>query len=646
VPADALALALGAAVLHAIWNLLLARAADVEAATAVMLGTSAVFFAPVAAVTWDVEPSVWPYALASASFELAYFALLAYAYSSAALSVVYPISRGAAPVLVLLATLAALTWPEAAGVLVVATGVVLVRGLRDPDRRGALLGLVLAFCIAGYTLLDDRGIRHADAFAYFELVIAAPGLVYLAWVVHRHGAAAVRRELNPRTVFAGIAASLAYVFILLALRRGDAAPVAAVRETSVVIAVGLAALFLRERVGRGRALGAVLVVAGIALLAGCGGESTAAGGERAFEVEHVLLGERGIVLVGTGVGGRIDESCGTRRELVAVELSFAGRRTGVTDFPLEDLGDCVRSIDDASLDGDGIVVSGWLELDSSEGQATAAPYGARLELGAGPDTSFGDAGSLGLPHPTSGLAPSGRRLVYAGGVVFARNGDTVDDSAFRYDGQVGRIASGPPHGTFVVLHRESSGSYDAFTLRGRRQGNRASVRFAEAPPFDEVTGLELSPLGWLVFVTHAVDNYTYRVYRHLPDGRLDRRFGRNGHVLVAPTGGSLEVVTDIAATFDGGVVAAGQLDHGRRRKAFVVRFDGAGRRRGLVLADLGPRTDHLFADARTAVAVGPNGDVVLAASIAGRPTKVFLFDPAGRLDRSFGDGGIATLSSL
>jgi drug/metabolite transporter (DMT)-like permease len=266
VAADALALALGAAVLHALWNLLLARARNIEAATAVMLGISAVLFAPVATVTWDVETAVWPYALASATLELAYFALLAYAYSTAALSVVYPISRGAAPVLVLLATVAAVTWREAAGVLVVAAGVVLVRGLRNPDRRGTLLGLAIALCIAGYTLLDDRGIRHADAFAYFEFVIACPGLVYLAWVVHRHGLAAVRRELRPETALAGVAASLAYVFILLALRLDDAAPVAAVRETSVVIAVGLAAIFVRERVGPGRLVGAVLVVAGIALL--------------------------------------------------------------------------------------------------------------------------------------------------------------------------------------------------------------------------------------------------------------------------------------------------------------------------------------------------------------------------------------------
>lgn len=73
----ALLLALAAAVLHAGWNLLLARARDVQAATAVVLGLSIVLFAPVAAETWDVEGDVWPYAVGSGAFELAYIALLA-----------------------------------------------------------------------------------------------------------------------------------------------------------------------------------------------------------------------------------------------------------------------------------------------------------------------------------------------------------------------------------------------------------------------------------------------------------------------------------------------------------------------------------------------------------------------------------------
>ena len=185
----ALMLALAAAFLHAGWNLLLARARDVQAATAVVLGLSVVLFAPVAAVTWDVEWEVWPWALGSAAFELAYFALLAYAYERSELSVVYPVARGLAPVLVLAVGIASATAGEIAGVALVGAGVLLVRGLRQPEGRGVLFGALIAVCIAGYTLLDNRGIEHASAFAYFELVIGIPGLS----ISPRSGAGAARR---------------------------------------------------------------------------------------------------------------------------------------------------------------------------------------------------------------------------------------------------------------------------------------------------------------------------------------------------------------------------------------------------------------------------------------------------------------------
>lgn len=264
--AAALLLALAAAVLHAGWNLLLARARDVQAATAVVLGLSAILFLPVAVVTWDVERDVWPYALGSGAFELAYIALLAYAYDRAELSLVYPVARGLAPVFVLAVSFAAVTWGEAGGVVLVALGVVLVRGPRGAGRRGAGLGIVIAACIAGYTLLDNEGIEHADPFGYLELVVGIPGGAYVAWMWRRRGRDALRAELGFATLVAALASFGAYALVLLALEIEAAAPVAAVRETSVVIAVVLAAIVLRERVSAARAAGAGIVVAGVAML--------------------------------------------------------------------------------------------------------------------------------------------------------------------------------------------------------------------------------------------------------------------------------------------------------------------------------------------------------------------------------------------
>jgi drug/metabolite transporter (DMT)-like permease len=270
-PLDALGLALAAAVVHAVWNLLLARAPHPDAALAIGLASAVVLFAPVAAVTWHVDAAAWPYVAGSAAFELAYFALLAAAYRRSELSLVYPLARGVAPVLVLavaaLALGASTSWRQGAGVCVVGVGVVLVRGLRgEADARGVTMALAIAGCIAGYTLVDNTGITHAGEISYLEAVLAPITLVYLVGVGIGRGRAALRRELRPITMLGGAAVFGGYLLVLAALRLAPAAPVAAVRETSVLIVTGLAAAVLKERVGLARAFGAALVVAGIVLL--------------------------------------------------------------------------------------------------------------------------------------------------------------------------------------------------------------------------------------------------------------------------------------------------------------------------------------------------------------------------------------------
>jgi drug/metabolite transporter (DMT)-like permease len=271
-PVSAFALALGAAALHAGWNVLLARARDVRAATTVALAVSVILFAPLAAATWRVEAAAIPWIAASAALELVYFFLLTAAYSRSDLSLVYPIARGVAPVLVLVgasAAGAALGAWQALGVVMVGMGVLLVRGLRrSVDTRGAALALAIAVTIAGYTLVDNQGIEHASAVAYLELVLLPVALAAVAWQVALGGKAGVRAELSWGSTGAAVASFAAYALVLGALSLASAASVAAVRETSILFAVALGAIVLRERIGPGRAAGAALVVAGVALVAG------------------------------------------------------------------------------------------------------------------------------------------------------------------------------------------------------------------------------------------------------------------------------------------------------------------------------------------------------------------------------------------
>ena len=271
-PAAAFALALGAAFLHALWNLVLARERDPEAATAVAICASVVVFAPVAVVVWDVDSRVWPFVAVTSLLQLVYFALLASAYRRAELSFVYPIARGLAPVLVLVVGVGALgtgaSVAQAAGVCLVGAGVFLVRGLAGgPDVWGGALAVAIAVAIASYTLVDKHGIRYADPIVYLELGMApaAAGALLLVAALPS-GGARLRAAARPTPAMAGIVSFVAYVLVLAALARAPAASVAAVRETSVLIAAALAAPVLGERVGLARLAGAVLVVGGIALL--------------------------------------------------------------------------------------------------------------------------------------------------------------------------------------------------------------------------------------------------------------------------------------------------------------------------------------------------------------------------------------------
>jgi drug/metabolite transporter (DMT)-like permease len=248
---------------------LLAGARDSQAFAAVALLVSIVAGAPFAIVFWRFDSDVWPFLIAGSLLQLLYFALLAFAYSRAELSVVYPVARGLAPVFVLVGAVvvtgAGTTSLQVAGVLLVAAGVLLVRGVRRG--KGALLAVAIAGVIATYTVVDKHGVVHASPVTYLELMCIFAGVVYASVVALTRGTAVLRDELGLRSVVAGVATFIAYALVLAALQLASAASVAAVRESSVLVATALAAIVLRERVTAWRAAGAVLVVAGIVLLA-------------------------------------------------------------------------------------------------------------------------------------------------------------------------------------------------------------------------------------------------------------------------------------------------------------------------------------------------------------------------------------------
>lgn len=268
---------LGSALLHAGWNALVRASADKFLASLQVVCGAAGFALVLLPGLPLPAPASWPWLLASALIHVVYFTLVARAYHGAELSFAYPLMRGAAPALTALA--AALLLHEAPtpggwlGIALICAGVLALAGRAwrgSASHPGAALAaLANAGVIALYTLVDGQGVRLAGhALAYTGWVFLLTAVFMLATAAMLRGRAVLRLAPGAgRTALLGGAGTLAaYSLVLWAMTLAPIALVAALRETSIVFAALIGALFLHERLGRLRLLSALLVCSGAAVL--------------------------------------------------------------------------------------------------------------------------------------------------------------------------------------------------------------------------------------------------------------------------------------------------------------------------------------------------------------------------------------------
>src|SRR5438128_7900792 len=184
---------LGAALLHASWNVLVKSGADKELETInIALGSGLV--ALVAALFLPAPaPASWPWVAGSAAVHILYFVFLAGAYRWGELSYTYPVMRGGGPMIVAvvgaLALGEVLPLGETLGILLICAGIFAFASGRH-DRRATAFALGNAVVIAAYTLIDGQGARLSGAPVSYTLwFFAANGVVILVYGRLRRGSA-------------------------------------------------------------------------------------------------------------------------------------------------------------------------------------------------------------------------------------------------------------------------------------------------------------------------------------------------------------------------------------------------------------------------------------------------------------------------
>lgn len=265
-----------AALLHAGWNAMIRSSGDKTLDTLLVAGGAAAISAAVLPFVPVPDRASWPHLATSGLLHVAYFSALIGAYRFGDLSRAYTLMRGVAPLLIALAGAVVLgeRLPVAvwAGVGLVSAGVLAIGVLRTGlpgEARSTWFALANAGVICCYTLVDGAGVRLSGSTAGYTLWVFLLSVVpLLAWVSRTRGRALLSYTASAwmRGLVGGGCQVGAYGIALWAMTLAPVAAVAALRETSVVFAAIIGALFLKERFGAGRIAAAVVVATGVALM--------------------------------------------------------------------------------------------------------------------------------------------------------------------------------------------------------------------------------------------------------------------------------------------------------------------------------------------------------------------------------------------
>lgn len=269
-----------AAVCHAGWNAAIKTGLDPLAST--VLITTGAGLVSLALIPFIGLPpaAAWPWVIASVVIHLFYFIGLSEAYQAGDLGQVYPLARGSAPLMTAGATtlllgekLNALGW---IGIVTLALGVLLLslRGGRDGaekhlDRRAIFFALFTAVTICLYSVVDGIGGRSAgDPHPYTLAMFVGNALIVGVYFVFRRNIAALRPlpRLWPVGLFGGSLQLLSYGIVIWAMTKAPIAPVAALRETSVLFGAVLAFFLLKEPLKPARLAAAAMIVCGLVLI--------------------------------------------------------------------------------------------------------------------------------------------------------------------------------------------------------------------------------------------------------------------------------------------------------------------------------------------------------------------------------------------
>src|SRR5690242_5706389 len=280
-PATALVLLFLSASMHALWNFLLKSAEEKHIAMGWQVILSGIFSLILVFFVGLPPRSMWIFAVISMLLEAIYFILLCIAYTSHDFSLVYPIARGAAPALLVLWSALflheRLTVGGYIGLAMITGGIVLNgatallknRG-EAPHLSGVLTALSVALVISIYTFIDGTAVKNGPALPYGLSMFVMVPFVTTPYITRSYGWTRfvdMWKAKKGYLLMGGVLGLVAYMLALFAYTIAPLSYSGAIREVSAVIGAFLGWRFLNEQMGGIRVVGAIIVFAGVMVIA-------------------------------------------------------------------------------------------------------------------------------------------------------------------------------------------------------------------------------------------------------------------------------------------------------------------------------------------------------------------------------------------
>lgn len=275
-----LLLILLSALCHASWNIIAKNTTDKLTLLWLQMIFNAIILTPIIFFLNFPPVKAIPLLVLSGIFQALYYFVLAKSYDCGNITIVYPLTRGSAPIFVcLFSTLLNIdniTLPTFISILLIILGIYCVN-LKSINKyellvpfkilkedKSARLSIFLGIIIGIYSIIDKQNAKLVNPVVIYYIITVIPMIILAPMLLNKEK---IKKELSNRglirVILVAILTLFAYLLVLIALSITNVSFVSSIREISVVFVTIYTSVKIKDSNWKPKLTGSLIIFIGI-----------------------------------------------------------------------------------------------------------------------------------------------------------------------------------------------------------------------------------------------------------------------------------------------------------------------------------------------------------------------------------------------